>query len=231
MCFVCGKSHNDYESYKEHIITEHEEGREYLTCPACGAPVREMKSHYKVKHPKRVLPKGLQTRVAVWNDFGPSGKKKKTRKPTFRSGNFVSRKNGNIEIPYRSGMEADFYECLEEDVDVLTYQYEPFKVPYFYKGEWHDYIPDLRINFIDGSSEVWEIKPASQTAYEQNEAKWAAMHNHAMNLGWKFCVQTEVGLGKLQHKIRRQRVFNEQQSNADPTDSTPDHQETESKSC
>jgi DNA-directed RNA polymerase subunit RPC12/RpoP len=203
-CFVCGKNYPDYAEYKEHILEEHEEGREYLKCPDCGAPVRDMKNHYKAKHPKRIMPKGLQTRVSIWHDFKPGGKKKTTRKPKFRSGEFESKKSGCL-LHYRSGMEEEFYNLLEQDEDVVTFYAEPFKVPYYYKGKWHNYIPDIRVNFMDNSTEIWEVKPANQTDYDQNRCKWAAMNDHATNMGWGFVVQTEVALGKLKNKVTRQR--------------------------
>lgn len=191
-------------------MDSHEEGREYIKCPDCTAPVRDMALHYKAKHPKRIMPKGLQTRVAVWRDFKSNGEKKKTtRKPVFRTGKFTSAKAG-CDIPYRSGMECEFYELLEADRDVAAFFAEPFRVPYYHNGEWHDYVPDLRINFVDGSTEIWEIKPSQQTHYEQNRAKWASMHDHALNHGWQFIVQTEVGLGQLKMKVKKQQeLFNE----------------------
>jgi len=80
-CFVCGKNYENYEEYKEHIVSNHDEGREYLICPDCKSPVRCLKTHYKAKHPSRVMPKNTQTRVAVWHDFktGPNGKKKEKK--------------------------------------------------------------------------------------------------------------------------------------------------------
>lgn len=204
-CFVCGKQYTTYEEYKDHIVQEHEEGREYISCPDCKAPVRHLPSHYKTKHRSRIMPKNVQTRVAVWHDFSSSGKKKKTRKPTFDQGYFESNKmNGNLYY-YRSGYEREVYDFLESDSDVQAYYAEPFKVPYHHKGEWHDYIPDLRIEFIDGSVEIWEIKPANQTHYDINQSKWAAAANFAENHGWKFNVITEVGMGKLKTKIMRQQ--------------------------
>ena len=157
------------------------------------------------------MPTGHQTKVAVWFDYktGKNGKSRRAKKPTFRSGEFVSKKNGK-DLHYRSGMECEFYECLEADKDVESFFAEPFKVPYYHQGEWHDYVPDLRINFIDGSTEIWEIKPANQTHYEQNKAKWASMNNYASNYGWQFVVQTEVGLNKLKGKIKKQyQLLNE----------------------
>lgn len=207
-CFVCGHNHTDYETYKTHILEQHEEGREYLRCPDCDAPVRDLKMHYKAKHPKRALPGGVQTKVAVWNDFKPAkdGKtQKKTRKPNFRQGEFESKKCGRM-FEYKSGLECEFFECLEADFDVENWGYETVKIPYYWRNEWHNYIPDIRVNFIDNTTQIWEIKPANQTHYEQNKAKWAAANNYCMNVGWDFVVLTEVGLGKLKSKVKRQQT-------------------------
>lgn len=204
-CFVCGKQYPEYENYKDHILTEHDEGREYVKCPAegCGAPVRDLRAHWKVKHPKRIMPKNCQLKVTVWHDFSSGGVKKKTRKPTIRTGYFPSKKN-NKDIYYRSGLEADFYDCLEQDSDVIAYQAEPLKVPYYWQGKWHDYIPDLLVEFTDGSKEVWEVKPSQQTDYDQNKAKWTCANNYFENVGMKFIVQTETVLDKYKVKIKRQ---------------------------
>ena len=203
-CFVCGKVYQEYAEYKDHIITEHDEGREYLSCPACEAPVRDIKMHFKAKHKSRAMPTGVQMKVGIWHDFRPGGAKKKTRKPKFRSGEFVSDKSGCM-IPYRSGMEEEFYSLLEQDSDVAKFAAEPYKVPYFWQGAWHNYIPDIRVDFIDGSTEIWEVKPANQTQQAQNKAKWAAASDWATNHGWVFTVQTEVAIGKLKHKLKKQR--------------------------
>jgi len=202
-CFVCGVLFTDPEEYRQHIKENHEEGREFITCPACGYPIRDLPAHFKAKHPKRTMPKNMQTKVSIWHDFTPQGKKKKTNKPRFRKGYFQSTKN-NKDILYRSGYECEVYECLEADRDIRGFKAEPFKVEYFYKGKWRKYIPDLLVEFYDGKKEVWEIKPKTQTTYEQNKAKWTAMNNYANNLGWHFEVKTEVGIEKLKKKIREQ---------------------------
>ena len=203
-CFVCGKQYKNFETYKEHIIDKHEEGREFIICPTCGAPVRDVRAHFRAKHPKRTIPKNCQMKVTVWQDFSPSGVKRKSKKPNFREGFFISNKMNGAELHYRSGYECDVYECLEVDLDVHAYYVEPFKIPYYYKGKWHKYIPDLRVNYIDETVDIWEIKPANQTQYEKNKAKWAAMNEYATKHGWRFTVITEVGIGKLKSKIKKQ---------------------------
>lgn len=204
-CFVCGKQHETYEEYKLHITDEHEEGREYVSCPACEAPVRDLKSHFLAKHPNRVIPKDCQMTVTVWHDFSGDGKKKKTRKPKARQGFHESTKMRE-ELHYRSGYEKEVYELLDEDAEVLSYYVEPFKIPYYHGKDWHEYIPDLRVNYVDGKTDIWEIKPASQTTYQKNKAKWAAAQEHATKLGWNFMVITEVGIDKLRMRIKNQRA-------------------------
>lgn len=205
-CFVCGKQFKEYDLYKTHILAEHDEGREYIKCPACDAPVRDLRSHFQIKHKNRQLPKNGQMKVSVWYDFA-SGKKK-TRKPKFRDGYHVSTKTG-ASLHYRSGYECEVYELLDEDTEVVSFDAEPFKIPYIFEGEWHDYIPDIRINFTDGKVEIWEVKPSSQTDLPKNKAKWAAMSAYADKLGWIFMVITETGMGRLRSRIKQQRLLRE----------------------
>lgn len=204
-CFVCGRNHDDALSFKDHVITEHDEGREYIKCPVCDYPVRDMKLHFKCKHPNRVMPKNLQMRVQVWKDFAPNGKKRGKTRTNARQGYFPSKKMGK-DIWYRSGFECEFYEGLEQDADILGFHAEPFKVPYYFGGKWHDYIPDLKVDYIDGTSEIWEIKPDAHVDYAQNQAKFAAMNDYAANMGWVFIVQTQDALEQLRVKVNKQKV-------------------------
>lgn len=208
-CFCCGKNYSAFEEYKEHIVTSHEEGREWIKCQDCGAPVRDMKMHYKAKHPNRVMPTGIQTKVCVWMDFKPGGGKDKKgqrvkKRVATRQGTFTSVKCGR-DFEYKSGLEESFLNMLEEDIDVENFCYEPFKVPYCWKGDWRNYIPDVRVNFIDGSTQIWEIKPEHEHEYELNKCKWAAAHNFCTNMGWEFIVQSEQILETYRWKIQRQR--------------------------
>jgi len=202
-CFVCGHEHFDFESFKTHIFEKHEAGREFVVCPLarCGAPVRDVKAHFKAKHPTEKCPITGQMKSIIWKDIGQNGKTK-TRKPSFRDGSMFSNKNGR-EVKYRSGLECEFYEILEAIPTVIKYDAEPFSVPYLYKGEQHKYHPDLIIQFSDGHAEVWEIKPASQTALEQNEAKWKAATQFCEDRGIEFIVMTEVALGKLKKMAQK----------------------------
>lgn len=202
-CFVCGVQFTDYEEFSSHIKENHEEGRDYVVCPLkrCGAPVRDIRSHFKVKHPNDKMPKISMNKPIVWKDF--SGKKTKTKKPSFREGYYKSNKM-NISLHYRSGYECAVYECLDSDNDVLSFNEEPFKISYIFEGKSHDYIPDLVVRYLNGKTEVWEIKPMNQTSLEVNKAKWHAAAKACQTRGWKFVVITEKGIEKLKNKVRSQ---------------------------
>jgi len=203
-CFICGKSHNDFESFKTHIMETHDEGREYIVCPLerCGAPIRDVRLHFKVIHKTEKPPKQGQMRALIWKD--PLSGGKRTKKPSFREGYIVSLKNNGKEFFYRSSYECEVFECLEVLPDVIAYDVEPFKqgIPYLFNGKSHKYHPDLSIKFSDGTVAVWEIKPANQTHLPLNEAKWSAAGQYCRARGWDFVVVTEVGINKLKKKVR-----------------------------
>jgi hypothetical protein len=207
-CFVCGLNHNDYDSCRQHIVDKHEQGRDYVLCPLprCGAPVRDIKLHFKAKHPteKMTSTAGQPNKALIWRDFSPTGKKK-TRKPRFREGTFISVKNHGKEFYYRSGWECEVYECLEAFHEVIAYEAEPFKdgIPYLFEGSMHKYHPDLAIRFEDGHVEIWEIKPSDQTGLPVNVAKWASADKFCKARGWEFVPVTEVVINKLKARVRR----------------------------
>jgi len=202
-CFVCGQLFQSFNAFKEHIKEKHKEGEEFIVCPLqrCGAPVRDMRTHFKVKHPGEKLPKIGQMKAMIWKDFGPTGKGK-TRKPKFKEGWHDSTKMKR-QFHYRSGYEKTVYECLDLLPEVVGYDVEPFRIKYLHKGEEHEYIPDIIVTYSDSRREVWEIKPASQTIPEVNINKWNAATLACEARGWEFIVMTEQGIEKLKRKSRR----------------------------
>jgi TnsA endonuclease N terminal len=208
-CFCCGKQLLDPQEYKNHILQDHaaEEGREFIICPLprCGFPVRDLRTHFKAKHPtEKEIPKKGQMKALIWKDQSSKDGKLKQRKPKFREGYLISTKNGGKEMHYRSGMECDVYECLEAMQEVVSYSVEPFKVQYTFEGNIHEYNPDLSILFDDGHIEIWEIKPSNQTHLPKNSAKWAACNQYCQARGYNFMVLTEIGMNKLKQKIKNQ---------------------------
>lgn len=207
-CFVCGIMFDTYDEFQNHILEEHEEGRDYIKCPLerCQAPVRDLRLHFKIKHPHEQIPKNSQMKATIWRDFSPKGKKR-SKKPKFKEGWYFSTKM-NKKIKYRSGYEQTVYECLDRDIEVNGFDAEPFKIPYIHKGNQHDYIPDIIVKFLDGHTEIWEIKPANQTNLPKNQDKWYAANEACKKRGWKFVVITEKGIGKLKRKIQLNEAQN-----------------------
>lgn len=202
-CFVCGREYLEYQAFADHIVEEHEEGRDYVRCPLprCAAPIRDIQLHMKAKHPHDSMPSFHgPNRALVWK--GQKGvKEKKSKRPTFRQGEFVSMKNNGKEFTYRSSYECAVLECLELLPEIVKYDVEPIRIPYFYKGQEKNYIPDISLCFSDGHIEIWEIKPANQTSLEQNTAKWDAAKLFCATRGWDFIVITEKGIELLKKEI------------------------------
>jgi len=188
-CFVCGFEFTESETFRNHIIDNHELGREYVLCPLkrCGFPVRDINLHMRARHPNESTPKyNGPARVIVWKDQKSKKGGKKSRKPKFREGHFISIKNGGKEFYYQSSYECEVFECLEAIPEIIAYDAQPFKsgIPYLYKGDQHHYHPDISIQFADGHIEIWEIKPTTQTSLPLNEAKWAAAKQYCQVRGW-----------------------------------------------
>lgn len=202
-CFVCGVPFDTYHEYSEHIITSHEEGREYVKCPLarCQAPVRDVRLHYTVKHPGEKCPTSGQMRALIWSDHKPPSKKKK-KTPRFKEGYINSAKNGGQKMHYRSSWERDVYICLENLNEIKGYKVENFPVEYYWKGHKKRYFPDLFVAFKDGRYEVWEIKPDNQKQLEINKAKWLACEGHCETRGWVFKIIDENEIKRLKQKTR-----------------------------
>ena len=207
--FCCGLAYKTLDEYKQHILERHEEGKDFIVCPLkhCGFPVRDLKAHFLVKHKGISLPNTEGMRSAIlWRDFNPVTNKIKIRRPKFREGYYKSGKMGTM-FYYRSSYELAVYECLDIDVDVTSFEVEPFEIPYIYKGKSHKYIPDIVVKYIDGTIKLLEIKPSSQSLLEVNQCKWSAAERACQTRGWIFEVVTEVGIGKLKQKIRNQKII------------------------
>lgn len=196
-CFVCGTEFTEFPEYIKHIISTHEEGREYLLCPLnrCKAPVRDIRSHFKVYHKNDKIPNNIQLKTLIWKDFS---KTKKRKAPHFKEGYFVSLKNNGKCMHFRSGYEESVYKILESMNTVNTYAVEPIEVPYFFNGKSKRYFPDLIVFFTDGHVEVWEIKPKTQKLCPVNLAKWNACKEYCRLRNWNFEVITETEIQKLQ---------------------------------
>jgi hypothetical protein len=196
-CFVCDNIFETLEEFRSHIVTEHEEGTDFIICPCetCKIPVRDLRTHVALKHPEFKIPEGYPVRPVILRD----SKFKKKRKTAFKQGNFYSKKN-NKQLFFRSGMESEFYKCLEKKNDVVKYQVESLEIEYVYEGKLRKYIPDILVEYNTGKKELWEIKPKNQTKIPKNLAKWKAADEYCRKRNIEFIVFTEKGLRMLKNK-------------------------------
>lgn len=189
VCFVCFEGFEDIDSFRDHIITNHEEGTDFIFCPHCRFPLRELKTHLALKHPELQIPKDYPTKPIILRDI----KKQKKKKPAYKQGNYFSKKN-NKDLFFRSGMELEFYKILEDKNDVSKYNVEPIEIDYIFEGSPHRYIPDILVEYSDGKKQLWEIKPFHQRKLPKNQAKWKAANEYCKRRNWEFVVLTERGL-------------------------------------
>ena len=60
-------------------------------------PVRDIRSHFKAKHPQETLPKCEQYKAIVWRDVCKKTNKVKVKRK-FKEGHFISKKNNNDKL-------------------------------------------------------------------------------------------------------------------------------------
>jgi len=85
-------------------------------------------------------------------------------------GHYTSIKS-NKTYHYRSSWELKYMEMLDNDIDVLNWEYEPFSIKYIFEEKEKNYIPDFIIEYINGVKKLIEIKPKNLVDYGKNKAK------------------------------------------------------------
>lgn len=114
-----------------------------------------------------------------------------------RNGKFYSKKNKKY-IHYRSLLELNWFLLLEKQIHVENYCVEPFSIPYIWKKKIHRYIPDLLIHYVNGFSELVEIKPEYDWKSKKNLAKFEAAKNWCKKHNKKAKKFNIVGYKKLE---------------------------------
>jgi hypothetical protein len=207
VCFVCVQEFPSYESYRYHIIENHAENEEYVLCPRCQAPCRDLKSHWRVKHKDAPLPELPRYRSEKWNDWDYQYQKLKQKKRKWKDGNFDSIKMGK-QIHYRSSWERDVMICLEKCVDVTEYYGDNhICIPYMIHGVKRKYWPDFTIKMKNGDIFILEIKPEDQTEWTINQMKWKYAIEYCEKRQWNFQVWTQKYIRKIKARAVRSDVL------------------------
>lgn len=111
--------------------------------------------------------------------------------PRGLSGKYFSTKLKEY-ITYRSLWEKKYFIYLDSNPDILSYDVEPFKIPYVYKGIEKNYIPDLLIRYKCGKKYILEIKPTRWLNTDITQAKATAGRKYAEERGMVYKIVTEV---------------------------------------
>lgn len=112
----------------------------------------------------------------------------------YQSGKYYSKKM-NKDFYYRSSYELDYFIILDNNDFILSYTYEELKIPYFYNGEWHNYIPDFVIRFKNDTKEIHEVKPKRMIEYDDNvkiKAKYAKIYCKDNDMIYKFITEDDL---------------------------------------
>lgn len=213
-CWTCGDEAPTTEKLFEHMRSSHQDGVDWIQCPACDQLVVDMIAHYAWIHPGASIPGGTQLKITgVYRNYRAvkaREAKKKTR-GKYREGFYESAKNGK-KLHYRSSWELDCYRILENSFAVKSYHAEPFPITYSHGGSIKNYWPDILVVFIDDgpgkpSRVLIEVKPLAQCPNKdgkvetleqsKNDAKWTAADNFCRTKGVAFVVWTERSIVRL----------------------------------
>src|SRR5476651_852528 len=113
-----------------------------------------------------------------------------TRRSNHTRGYHPSRKNG-CSFGWESQLEAGFLRLLELSPSVLTYEVQPSLEVVSMNGVSIKYIPDVCVNFADGITRWFEIKPSIRLLNQKIEIKIRAIKTHFENNGRAFFIATE----------------------------------------
>lgn len=91
-------------------------------------------------------------------------RRRKRKGSRYHTGIHKSDKCINSPIKYRSSWELTVARHFDTNPQVLSYAYEPFKIPYISNkqyGKIRHYIPDFLVRYIDGKTVLIEVKRQS----------------------------------------------------------------------
>lgn len=113
-----------------------------------------------------------------------------------RSGVFRDRRGQQYH--YDSRWELWRMEAL--DRAGVEFRREALRIPYFFEGRRHTYLPDFMVNYWEEGEQrvrIEEVKPSSFNNDPQNIAKWMAAKSFCDNLGYDFRIINERDLTNL----------------------------------
>lgn len=143
---------------KRHDIQLSEAGRERVK--------RDVSAAIKKATKKSMGVEARQKRSAAM------AKRKSRGLKTYKGSTVKSKKGGTIQT--KSSYETAYVHQLDDNPLVESFQYEAIVLKYRYKKLNRNYVPDFVVRFVDGHTEIHEVKPKALCNNARNKAKFAA---------------------------------------------------------
>jgi hypothetical protein len=147
-------------------------------------PVGEKNGMFGKNHSEESRNKMSETRTMKMID----GSLKSYGKNNHRCGDHESTKTGRRHR-YRSSWEHATMQHLDSSIDIISWNYECIRVPYYYENNKRWYVPDFLVEYTDGRKEIWEIKPEAFVASRACQLKSEA--------AVKFCETEGISAYKI----------------------------------
>lgn len=112
-------------------------------------------------------------------------------KATRVHGYYKNPKKSNCDIYYRSLFELNAIIHLENNENIKSYKFEPFRIKYDYEEKVRYYIIDCLIEYQDNQKSIIEIKPNCHIRDPKNQSKFLAAKEFADKNCMTFEVWTE----------------------------------------
>ena len=103
-------------------------------------------------------------------------------------------------IHYRSSWELEFASWMDVQENIISYSYEPFSIVYVSNiktGRTRRYFPDFKVDYVDGTTRLIEIKPKKKLTNVTNVKKFLAASLYCAERRIVFQVLTEEHLRAL----------------------------------
>lgn len=114
-----------------------------------------------------------------------------------KSGSHLSSKM-NKNMHFRSSWEEAVMIWLDDSPNIIAWDYECVRIPYYYNDNKRWYVPDFIVTFKDGHREMWEVKPREFVTAEKTQLKIAAGREYCQ----QQCIQEYVILSRQDLETR-----------------------------
>ena len=117
----------------------------------------------------------------------------------FKGEHYDGKKSTRGVTYLRSSYESKYARMLDEDVEVVEWTHEPFRIPYMFEGYAKNYIPDFLVKYENGTDQLVEVKPKILSESPVNLAKSLAAKKWCEANDAKYVVVCEADLEETFH--------------------------------